>query len=165
MVAKRIRGLVLSGVLGAGIALGAAGCGGNPQYEDCEVSDQEAREADCGYWQNTSDGYFLRDGLVDGAVWTWWSWVIVGQSSFAPADWKPPHGLKPPTESSAAEKRRKAYEKARKAEQKRQEELRKQQNRAPAAGTQPRSGSGNQGIPKGNTVPKPPAPRPATRPR
>lgn len=141
--------IVLSALLGAGVALGGAGCGGSPRYEDCEVSDQEAREPDCGYYERLDGGYTLSDTVVAGAVWHWWSWVVVGQNSFAPANWKPPHGLKPPTESSESRKRRKKHEKTIKND--------RRPTVAPTVrNTRPVTGSGNQGIPNNNPAPKPP---------
>lgn len=107
----RVRLIATAVLLGAGVALSGVGCAtSEPRYEDCEVSDQEAREPDCGYYERGGD-YRLSSTPLDGWAWVWWSWVTPGQSSFPPSGWKPPHGLRPPTESKATEKRRKQHEK------------------------------------------------------
>ncbi len=160
---KKIWSAGLAVALGTGIALGAAGCS-TTRYEDCEVADQfldgdtvlrqQVYESDCGYWERDGD-YFLREALVVGAVWHWWSWVTPGVNSFPPKNWKPPHGLKPPKESKSSEKRRKQYER------------KTTTNQKPASTTKnqnvPKTGTGNQGIPKGNTAPKAPAYKPPPR--
>lgn len=147
--------LVTLTVFGAGLALSGAACGlGEPRYEDCEVSDQDARESDCGYYSRGGQ-YRLSNTALPGWEWNWWSWVVVGQNSFPPEGWKPPHGLKPPTESSESKKRRKQHEK--KAPANNKPTGAKNTNKKPVTGT------GNQGVPKNNPAPKPPAPRPAGR--
>src|SRR3990170_881077 len=115
----RVQTVITAVALGAGVALGAAGCAStDTRYEDCEVSDQyvdgdmivraQTYESDCGYWEQNGQ-YFLREALVAGAVWHWYSWVTPGKNSFHPEGWKPPHGLKPPKESTESKNRRKKY--------------------------------------------------------
>lgn len=117
----RVQTVIAAIALGAGVALGAAGCAGDTRYEDCEVDDQyvdgdtivraQTYESDCGYWEQNGE-YFLREALVAGATWHWYTWVTPGKPSFAPEGWKPPHGLKPPKESSESRKRREKHEKS-----------------------------------------------------
>lgn len=148
---NRLVKLVTLTVFGAGLALSGAACGGlgEPRYEDCEVSDQfedgdltirtQRYEADCGYWEQNGN-YFLREGIVGGATWHYWSWVVIGQNSFAPEGWKPPHGLKPPTESDESKKRRKQHEKKAPAN--------KPASTKSTTSKKPATGSGNQSVPK-----------------
>lgn len=153
-------------VVGLGAGLGLTAC--TAHYEDCEVDDQyvdgdmtvmaQTYESDCGYWEQNGE-YFLRESLVAGGTWHWWTWVTPGQLSYAPNGWKPPHGLEPPREDSAAKKRRKQREKT--AEQKKQSTTNKTTTTTKNGNT-PKTGSGNQGIPKNDTVTKP---KPVTRPR
>lgn len=104
--------LVALGALGAGLALGSAGCG-QPErrtervYEDCEVGDQEAQEDDCGYW--TYDGRNV-SGPRPGANWTWvwFTWVRIGYDSAPPAGWTPPAGTNPPYEDVEVSKPKKS---------------------------------------------------------
>lgn len=92
----RIRTLVAAAAVAALPLGGAVGCAVGP-YEDCEVSDQEAREPDCGYW--TLNGV-NRSGERPGTDWVWvfFSWVNLGHDSSPPDDWDPPKGTKPPRE-------------------------------------------------------------------
>lgn len=64
--------------------------------EDCDAEDQSKREDDCGYWQRGNEYRIGAQPGIDWA-WVWFTWVIVGQRSVAPAGWVAPHNLKAPT--------------------------------------------------------------------
>lgn len=101
----RIRKLVVA-LIAATLPLGGALACARPGYEDCEVSDQEAREPDCGYW--TLNGV-NRSGGQPGSDWVWvfFNWVNLGSDSRPHKDWKPPKGTNPPREDSDGVKSRK----------------------------------------------------------
>lgn len=94
----RIRKLVVA-LVAATLPLGGTVACARGSYEDCEVSDQEARESDCGYW--TLNGV-NRSGGQPGADWVWvfFTWVDLGRASRPHKDWKPPKGTNPPREDS-----------------------------------------------------------------
>lgn len=84
------RALAVTATAGAlFLPLGAVGCASGPEtedvtvYEDCDTDDQFGREADCGYTDSAGN-------------WVWFTWVILGQRSFAPHGWVPPLGVNPP---------------------------------------------------------------------
>jgi hypothetical protein len=108
---KKIGTLTLVTVVALGTALGAAGCGTGEtvterRYEDCEVSDQEAREDDCGYWERFGS---VTSGSRPGADWNWvwFTWVTVGRNSSPPDGWVPPAGTNPPYEDIEVKKPKK----------------------------------------------------------
>lgn len=102
----RIRKLVVTALVAALPLGGSVACAVGP-YEDCEVSDQEVREPDCGYW--TLNGV-NRSGAQPGKDWVWvfFSWVNVGRDSSPHKDWKPPRGTKPPREDADSSGRKRS---------------------------------------------------------
>ena len=82
---------------------GVVACGDNDdmievaEYEDCDVEDQATRELDCGYWQHPGgiDVATADYQVANDWVWIWFAWVVIGQTSKAPAAWVPPRGVKP----------------------------------------------------------------------
>lgn len=168
---NKIVRLAVLGVFGAGLALGgSAACASGPayaqtSYDDCDPEDQQGREDDCGYWHY--DGLYSTGVMPGvGAVWMYWSWVVPGTVSFAPAGWTPPHGLKAPAASEETKTKYKSHQKKQREAEKKARE--KAKNNKPADsvknGNQPKSGGGNQSVPKNNPAPKAPA-RPASKPR
>lgn len=149
--------LMALGVFGGGLALGgAAACSEqvddsytaasyeDTNYEDCDTEDQVNREDDCGYWFYNGMYYLGRKPGQSG-IWYYWSWVTPGKTSYAPAGWNPPHGLKAPAASAATKQRYKDYQKT----------LPKNQKPADSVknGNQPKPAGGNQSVPKTNNNP------------
>lgn len=138
-------------VFGVGISVGCATTKTSEpsyavaEYEDCDTEDQYNREDDCGYWNY--NGLFYVGALPGpGALWYYWSWVVPGQTSWAPIGWKAPYNLKAPVASVKTKQRYKDF-------QRKQHEAGKPVTGGNATKAT-NSGSGNQGVPRNTSTKK-----------